>query len=136
MRRAALIPLALLLCLPVEAKPEPSAEVDAALRYGAAEWNISYTKLRAVAHCESTWNPRATNGTHDGLLSHKRGSWDGRVRLFNDHVRLHNSRHPDQQLPEMAGDRWAAIDQTRLSAAMVAGVLPGYKGWGPWKACA
>lgn len=107
------------------------------MRFAVAEWNPKggYPKMRAVSKCESTWNPRATNGSHDGLFQHKRKSWAGRVDSFNRHVALHNDREPNKLEP-MAGDRWSALDQSRLTAALVAGVLPGYKGGWSWWECA
>lgn len=138
MRRAlsAAIALSITYGLPAQGGPsQPSAEVDAALRYGAREWNVSYLDMRQVSRCESRWNPRSTNGSHDGLFQHKRRSWQGRVAAFNRHVRLHNEREPNK-LETMAGDRWAPIDQARLTGAYVAGVLPGYRGgWSWWSQC-
>lgn len=116
------------------------AEVDAALEYAAREWGPpgGHVKMNRVSDCESGFNPSAYNraGPYVGLFQHRESSWPGRVRAFNNHVRLHNSRNPHQRLPEMAGDWRAPIDAARVTAAMAAGVLPGYpRGWSHWPHC-
>lgn len=110
-------------------------QVRAALDYASREWGVSRSAMAKVSHCESTWNPNASNrGRYLGLFQHKSSSWRGRVAAFNRHVELHNSREPNRLEP-MAGVWNAPIDQSRLTAAYVAGVLPGYRGGWSWWQC-
>lgn len=113
-----------------------SDEVYAAEHFASAEWGVSLRDMARVSRCESTWNPaaRSPSGRYVGLFQHKRSSFAGRVKAFNDHVRLHNSREANK-LETMAGDPFAAIDNSRLTAAYVAGVLPGYSGGWRWWGC-
>jgi hypothetical protein len=38
-----------------------------------------------VARCESGFNPRATNGSHDGVFQQARVYWDARARVYDPH---------------------------------------------------
>ena len=103
--------------------------VYAALHHASAEWNVPLSTMARVSRCESTWNPaaRSRSGRYLGLFQHHRSYWRDRVRNFNRHVALHNSREPNQ-LDPMAGDPYAAIDNARVTAWMVQHKT----GWRPW----
>lgn len=52
-----------------------TGSVDHAIRVGAAAYGVSPSRLRAVAHCESTLNPGATNGPYAGLFQFGTPLW-------------------------------------------------------------
>ena len=52
-----------------------TGSVDHAIRVGAATFGVSPSRLRAVAHCESTLNPAATNGPYAGLFQFGTPLW-------------------------------------------------------------
>ena len=106
-----------------------SGDVYWALHHASAEWNVAMSTMARVSRCESTWNPAACSrsGRYLGLFQHHRSYWPGRVGSFNDYVALHNSREPNK-LEQMAGDVFAAIDNARVTAWMVAHKT----GWKPW----
>ena len=120
---------------PGNAEAPERERVMAAINYAATEWNVSEARFVAIADCESDFDEDAVNpsGKYIGLFQH--GSWAGKVEAFNRHIRLHNSRHPNQQLPEMTGVWNEAIDNARMAGAMAAGAM-GYKaGYGHWPNC-
>ena len=65
-----------------------------------------------VASCESGLNPRATNGSHDGLFQQARAYWSGRSQQYG-------------QAGRSAYDPWA-------NAVVSAGMVRDTGGWSHW----
>jgi soluble lytic murein transglycosylase-like protein len=59
----------------VLASARNSGGVDHAIRVGAAAYGVSPDRLRAVARCESGFNPAATNGRYVGLFQFGTTLW-------------------------------------------------------------
>jgi soluble lytic murein transglycosylase-like protein len=55
--------------------PHAPPSVDHALRLAAAAYGVPAAKLRRVAQCESTLNPKATNGRYVGLFQFGTPLW-------------------------------------------------------------
>jgi soluble lytic murein transglycosylase-like protein len=53
----------------------PPPKVEKALRNAAAKWGVPYSELKAVAWCESRWNPRAVGAGSYGLMQFIPSTW-------------------------------------------------------------
>lgn len=90
------------------------ADCPALIRAAFAQMGVGWQADKAVdvAVCESTLNPRATNGSHDGLFQQSRAYWAGRAATYG-------------MAGRSAYDPWA-------NSIVSAGMVRDTGGWSHW----
>lgn len=88
------------------------AEILSRIKYWSDLRGIDYNRVARIAKCESTFNPMASNGYHQGLFQHDPSYWPARAQRF--------------------GFAGASITDVEAQIAVSTGMMAG-GGWSHWE---